>query len=176
MYIKYNEYELIYLYKEHNEYALELLFKKYENLIKKMVFDKYLQTEQDDAIQEMYIVLYDCIRLYQMSSKTPFINYLLIAFKHKTNLCKRKDISNLSLVRYNDDIIYNNYMLNEEDDSCIYNGTKNLCELEKKIVDEIIVYGMSPQVFAKNHSIDLKKVYNMTYRVKQKLRKSIILK
>ena len=117
MYIKYNEYELIYLYKEHNEYALELLFKKYENLIKKMVFDKYLQTEQDDAIQEMYIVLYDCIRLYQMSSKTPFINYLLIAFKHKTNLCKRKDISNLSLVRYNDDIIYNNYMLNEEDDS-----------------------------------------------------------
>jgi RNA polymerase sigma factor (sigma-70 family) len=178
MYQKYNEYELIYLYREQNEKALELLFEKYERLIKKLIRDKYISYEYDDCVQNMYIVLYDCIRLYDMDSNTPFINYLLVSFKHELFRDSKKEYSYINQISYNDDFLYNKKELvfNDHNPELLYKELEKCQDIEKKIVKEIMIEELSPQLFSKKYNIDLKKVYNITYRVKQKLRKSINLK
>jgi len=174
--VRYNEYELIYLYRDSNEIALSLLFDKYQNLIKKIIFERNINYEIDDAYQNAYITLYNCIRLYDMDSNVPFLSYLLISLKYEMFRAKKKDMTYLNTISYNDDIYIKRNCLVLNEPEINYEEINKYQKIEKDVIDEIIIYGMSPSVFAKNHNMEIKKVYNIIYRVKQKLRKSINLK
>jgi DNA-directed RNA polymerase specialized sigma24 family protein len=113
-----------------------------------------------------------------MDSNTPFINYLLVSFKHELFRDSKKEYSYINQISYNDDFLYNKKELvfNDHNPELLYKELEKCQDIEKKIVKEIMIEELSPQLFSKKYNIDLKKVYNITYRVKQKLRKSINLK
>lgn len=170
MYFNLNDYELIYLYRENSEKALNLLFEKYSLLINKIMVEKGIINSKNDSFQDSLIVLYNCINNYDMNSECPFFNYFLVCLKRQIYKNKIKEINYGEMVEYDDQTYMqsNNYYLNEEPieyELC----SKN--ELEKNVIEEILIENLSPRTFAAKYNLDIKKVYNTIFIVKNKIKK-----
>lgn len=86
----YNDYELLYLYKEGNPKALELLIEKYTILTNKLLITYDIEFKEDIR-QDCIMVILNCIRRYDMNSKASFYTYTKVAiinriFQYKKEL------------------------------------------------------------------------------------------
>lgn len=163
-----NDYELIYLYKEKSNRAFNLLVEKYTFLIKKIFSEKGLSLDIDDAYQNSLLILFKCIKSYDMNCGCPFFNYYLVCLKREVFRTKKKEINYLNQISYNDEYhAKQNYL---SDNLSVYDYVSFLKESDKVVFKEIFIENLSPRTFAKKYNLTVKKVYNLIYSVKQKLK------
>ncbi len=169
MYKDYNDYELIYLIFEHNEKASKILINKYEKYIKKIVFEYGLTYSKEDAIQECLILLFDCIKRYDMSSNSMFFTYYSVCVKHRIIKYLRMQTKDKQIMSYNEQIDYG-----FREDSALFDFEEKpitfATKLENLIYNEVFKSGMKINEFAKTYNEDIKKVYNYTYKIRKKLK------
>lgn len=169
----YNEYELIYLYKnDYNQKAFNLLAKKYENLIKSLIYEYRLLEISEDVFQLSLITLNHCVAKYDMTSKSPFLPYFLISLKRMCIRCKIKDIEN-QFLEYDDNFLYDDRLLLSDNARYYDFEGLELNKIEEDAMQEMLIEGVSADLFAKKHNMEVKQVYNLVYRLKSKLKKSI---
>ena len=169
MYLNLNDYELIYLYRENNEKALNLILKKYFLLINKIIIEKGIKELVNDSYQDSLIVLYKCINSYDMDSNCSFFNYFLVCLKRKLYKNKIKELEYVDLLSYDD----SHYVANNSffcEDVVEYNKIKFRTELANLVFNEILMENLSPRTFSKKYNVDIKKVYNTIYSVKNKIK------
>lgn len=87
-----NDYEVMYLVEENDENAKEILFCKYRPLILKIAHHykkeaKACGLEIDDLVQEAYIGLYYAIQNYDASNDALFYTYAIISIRSKILNC-----------------------------------------------------------------------------------------
>ena len=85
----YNDYELIYLYREGNPKALELLIGKYIVLINKLLIT-YDVKYKEDIRQDCVMIIYECIKRYDMNSEASFYTYTKLSLQRKIFRYKSK--------------------------------------------------------------------------------------
>ena len=171
----YNEYELIYLYiYEYSDKAFNLLVKKFSGIIKHYIFEFRIYSNYDDFYQVGLITLYRCIIKYDMDSTVPFLPYFVVSLKRTFN----REMNNLYLpfnsTSFEENNIYDKSRLVFGEKSIYYEFENlELRAIEKAALNEILMDSISREEFAKKHNMDIKQVYNLVYRLKAKLKKSI---
>ena len=82
MYINYNDFELLYLYKEGIESAQKILFEKYDHYLRKTYYEKrgIALFSADDYFQEGRMVLLRAMDTYNEQFKFSFFRYFTICF------------------------------------------------------------------------------------------------
>ncbi len=170
----FNEYELIYLFRyEYNEKAFQYLAKKYENIIRRTIYEYNLTSFNDDVYQVGLITLNRCVELYDMDSNYPFLAYFITSLKRMAYRYRQKE-NYPYYSEYDDNLLYDRANLTLSDNVKYYEfeGLK-LNSLESDAMNEIFMGGCSFDDFSKKHNINIKKVYNLVYRLKLKLRQTI---
>ncbi len=170
----YNEYELIYLFKyEYNEKAFQCLVKKYENIIRRTIYEYNLMSFNDDVYQIGLITLNRCIELYDMNSNSPFLAYFLVSLKRMAFRYRHKE-NYPYYAEYDDNLLYDRSKLQLSDNIAHYEFEGlNLKPIEIDAMNEILIDGCSLEEFSKKHNLNIKKVYNLNYRLRLKLRQRI---
>lgn len=170
----FNEYELIYLFRyEYNEKAFKYLVKKYENIIRRTIYEYNLTSFNDDVYQVGLITLNRCIQLYDMDSKYPFLAYFLTSLRRMAYRYRQRE-NYPYYSEYDDNLLYDRSNLTLSDNVKYYEfeGLK-LKPLEEDAINEILIGGCSLEEFSKKHNLNIKKVYNLNYRLRLKLRQTI---
>lgn len=168
MFKDYNDYELIYLHREKNEKAFKVLMEKYIPFIKKSIYEYNLKYQIEDCMQECLIVLMHCVNTYDMDSKCMFFTYFSVCVKRRIIKFIRLEIK-YSALEYNDSLQYE-YLEEDESNSFFKEKEVNFStELDNLIYLEIFKEGISAREFAKKYNLDIKKVYNATYKVRKYL-------
>jgi RNA polymerase sporulation-specific sigma factor len=171
-YKAYNDYELLYLFKEkHNQKALEILIKKYEKFIYKKVISFFPRKRDiEDYFQEGLLCLYRAINSFNDKYNKTFMRYFeVILDRHLINLYhknKREDEKTLMLINeatVNEQIAYEEPK--EETKIDVKLGSK----LEELIYLYYYIEGKSVNYLSKKLKLSKKQVYNGIYRVKRKL-------
>lgn len=160
----YNDYELLYLINEGSEIALNLLLEKYKIIsypeIKKVYFGS--RENMLDIQQDCVLIIYNCIKRYNMDSPVSFYSYTLISIKNY--LYKIKDNKHSCYHQYH---LANDSVLCEMSEPIRYNGKFYFKdELYIAYFDECIMSNMSNKFFGQK--------YNMTKNQVQYLRRLVI--
>ena len=163
MYQPFNDYELLYLYRDGNENAFNLLFKKYEHLIE-ITVNEYMPygDKRSDLVQEGRIVLYDCIESFNESIGVTFYSFFIIALKRRLRRLKTNDYYQ-SYLELNEAIDYendNNYSsFNTLSKLIIHSIDSEYSndELGLNIFKECILGGMKLMEYSR--------VYNISYNI-----------
>lgn len=187
-----NDYELIYLAQENNEEAKEMLYQKYKNLMHTNAKTFVMENSDkgidfNDVLLELNICFEEAINNYNQDNGASFntflVSYLNNALKtYKRSIDKKKNkILNESVPLEDDEIDYLNRLYKEEDMieymvfdngntyESYYDGLK---EQEKEII-ELLKSGYSYSEIADMLNKDVKYVYNIIYRIKNKLKEMI---
>ncbi len=177
-----------------NEDAFRLLMGRYEGLIRHYARKINIKAiASSDAVQEMRIAFFNCVRSFDPSVGTPFSAYLIVFFKrtisnlHRdANAVKRQvdwytvatgysyddygfDIENCSDQESVMDPA--EYLIMNEMSEALNESLENeLSELEKTCL-QMFAYGYNGKEIAENLSSNEKKVYNAIERARKKLRK-----
>jgi DNA-directed RNA polymerase specialized sigma24 family protein len=176
---KINDYELIYLYRENVSKALETLTLKYSKTIKYMMYEKDIKVDKDDVEQNCYIILYNCVKLYDMDSPVSFYRYFMVCLRRYLTHERIKSYKILNTESYIEQIHHKNDYYNAsflEEADIIYHSMNCMKKLDQDIINEIFIEGMDENVFAKKHNLSVKQVYNYTYQLRIKLKKKILEK
>ena len=157
----YNDYELIYLYKEGNSKALELLINKYIILTNKLLIT-YDVDFKEDIRQDCVMVIYDCIKGYNMNSEASFYTYTKISIQRKIFSYKSKlELDRETIRQYN----RNNKGIKgnvSKDLSFIHDRIKIILNNDELLL-EIYKNCIIGNVSLKDMSLVLNKNYNYIY-------------
>lgn len=187
-----NEYEIIYLVQEGNEEARKILYDKYKNLLEKNARIFYQNNSNKgidfkDILLELQIAFEEAVNNYDQDKGAIFSTYLIsyinntLKYWNRTLSRQKNKILSEALsmedenVNYysnlqHADLLCDNYVFEEElNIEDMYN---NLSDKEK----QIIVYlkdNYSYKEIADILNKDVKYVYNIIYRIKNKLRNNV---
>lgn len=170
MYLKYNDYELLYLIDEGSEEAYNVLFRKYEHLIYATVRQFYPYGDKaDDLIQEGRMVLYGCIRNYNQNMKASFYTFFYVSFKRKLGKEAECDYYK-GFIPFRDN--YHSNMSTEFKDSMIISAYKKKYENDRMamiLLDECFLGNLSVRQAAFKYGIN----YQILYRKKVSIIRSM---
>ena len=172
MYIKYNDFELLYLIEEGSEEAYYALIYKYQFLIHQKITDFHIKDKyRDDFFQEGLMVLDEAIRTfneYKGKSFTMFFQ-MVLSFRIQRLLAQEKKyFYNVTLVEYPEMIREDNDNLEKDTIKDKYSdyGFSNL-ELD---ILSFISQGYKPKEIASVRKIEARSVYNAIARIKKKIK------
>lgn len=170
MKIWFNDYELIYYYREHNYCALEILMSKYKGLIYQIIIDHNIpQRCRDDFYQEGCLCLMQALNTFSEAYGKSFTRYFELLWKRKLEAVRKSIVGDYELISEYDllsttkedivsDVIYR------------YNIDSNLKYMNEIEQTVYLLY------FVKNFSIDSicektkrtkKQVYNLICKIKK---------
>lgn len=172
MYIKYNDFELLYLIEEGSEEAYNAMVYKYQHLINQKIKDFRIKPKyKDDYIQEGLIVLDEAIRNFNEYKGKTFTMYfsMLLTYRFQRLLDQEKKyFYNVTLVEFPE-------MIKEEKSEFEVDSIRDkykdygFSELELEILN-FISQGYKPIEIAKAKKIECRKVYNTISRIKTKIK------
>lgn len=171
-YKAYNDYELLYLFKErHDQIALEILIKKYEKFIYKRIISFFPRKKDlEDYYQEGLLALYRAINSFDDKYNKTFMRYFeVILNRHLINLYhknKRDDEKTLMLINeatVEEQITISRSNFQKEIDVTL--GSR----LEELIYLYYFLEGKSVNYLSEKLNLTKKQAYNGIYRVKQKV-------
>ena len=178
-YANYNDYELIYLYRNGSEAALNVLISKYYILVEKIVKELYycynlFSKEQiSDLIQEGIMVVYRCLNTFKESSNVAFYNYALVAIRRRIFNLINKDTYYYKYIKLDDTMIslLDSSISNAYNKkSHIYSGEKLFkSEIEILIYEECILGDTKYSEFATYYKYD----YSLVIKIKNRLIKKL---
>lgn len=173
MYIKHNDYELVYLIKEGSNKARELLFDKYGVLIRKIYREGFYSQKYHlfDFLQEGFLVLEKVIYSFNMNYTFNFYSYFTLCFSRR-------------LLRLNitGDVIFNEksvkYKFVDTVDvktnlirKLIEREIENEDDLTKKIINECIFENLSVHSFCSKYDLNYTNTYYLYRKIRLKLEK-----
>ena len=169
MMIEYNDNELLYLISEGELIATDILFNKYSSLIKKRIHLFKIQSRyRDDFYQEGLMVLNNAINTYLDYYGKTFNKYFdLILQRHYMNLLQ-KDVNYFYNVTLVDDFDVFPSVLKEEEKEITYENHFEE-EIDQKIYN-MLLDGYRPKEISDKLGIDIKSLYNRTYKIKKTLK------
>lgn len=175
MYIKYNDFELLYLIDSGSEEAYFALVHKYSYYIHKKISDFHMKEKyREDFFQEGLMVLDEAIKKYDEYRGKSFNRYfdMLLVHRFQRLLALEKNyFYNVSLVEFPE-------MLEEQVSEFETNDSVNsiveeldrlkFSELEKSIY-MFVLNGLKPREIAKKTNMDIKVVYNAICRSSKRI-------
>lgn len=198
-YDDYNDYELISYVAENNEDAEKIIFDKYMPLVYSMANKTYRMLKKDFPFiqfNELYESaidgLYSSIKNYVGGVNCNFSWYCKICISNSmknfvSSYMNKKNMVNntaFSLSDVDDMFIYNNglfndysnplnLMINEENETELYNNiSSNLSKLEKDILD-LKIKGYKNSEIVKILNVNLKSINNAFCRIRQKIKNNL---
>lgn len=193
-----NDYEVMYLVEDQDESAKELLFDKYRPIILKIAAHykndaKKCGLEMDDLVQEGYLGLYSAIQTFDESNNVLFYTYALVSIKSKmlniltvTSANKHNALNQgISLSRpisidSNDclfDVLENknavppHLIVQENEVEQIFHKFLLSLDFSHSLVFELKMNGFKNSDIMKLLDIPLKRVSNILFQIRKKLRK-----
>lgn len=177
-----NENELIRKAKDNSNTAFNMLHEKYINFIRKKIHCfRIYKTEQEEFLQEGLMCLMSAVRTYDLDKDVPFINYfnMIINRKFIRILNLETKLSNVSLQlkeihqrEYVDNCFTEyDYEIQDELETIIF-LTDEFIPLYKYVFKSYFLENMSLQFIADSLNLDIRRVYNVVARIKEKLRQS----
>ena len=171
MYIKYNDYELLYLINEGSEEAYYAMIEKYTFLIYRKLYDFRIKPKyRDDFFQEGLIVLKNAIKSFDEYKGKTFTKFfeMVLGYRFQRLLYREsKYFFDVTLVEYPEMIVDNHHQeevnLLEKFDDCIFS------EMEYEIL-KYIALGYKPREIAKIKNTNSRSIYNTLARVKGKIK------
>lgn len=162
-----NDYELIYLYQTYrDEYAYTFMHKKYHKFIWKIIHTLHTDvTEHDDLYQESLMTLFKAMHTFsEMYSKTFTRYFELILKRHLYYIINKTPKFVITEERYFEAMIVEPIKVIEEQTYTFDN------EKEQEMYNLYFVKGMKVKDIAISKTLSSKQVYNLIYRVKDKIR------
>lgn len=176
-YLKFNDYELLYLISWHQEEALNILLKKYTNLIEiKLKCFKVMAYHLEDYKQECLMTLMEAIDKYNDTYQKTFYRFAELFIDRRISRLlyndTRANIANCDISLLMDqktdvisEVSYERLVVDLE--------RLKLTPKEKNLLREVIIGGEKANSYAKRHKMKQKEVYNGLYSLKNKVRKKI---
>ncbi len=181
-----NDYELVYLAKENDEIAIDLLYKKYYKLIYHMVkkYAAFNSQNEDVFFNEANLTFYRAVITYKDSNT--FATYLSRCLYSSMSNCykalnrKKSKILNEALYILDDDTDNSNIIVDHtydpqrillEEEACRILKDKIIAELswKEELVFELKIQNYSPKEIAEITDNNLKTVYNIIKRIRNKI-------
>ena len=171
MYVKYNDYELIYLIKEGSERAKKYFFMKYTSLIQKLYREGFYSRKYyfSDFLQEGLMILEKTINHYNPKFTFDFYHYFKLCFSRRLIRLNSQGDMLVSEKR----VYYK--MLDTVDVNANYlrhkveRAFKDDDELSKKIIKECLFNNSSIQTFCQKRNLDYQKTYYLYRKIKSNL-------
>lgn len=175
MYIKYNDFELLYLIDDGSEEAYFALVEKYSYYIHKKISDFHLKEKyREDFYQEGLMILEEAVRKYDEYRGKSFNRFfdMLLVFRFQRLLAlERNYFYNVSLVEFPE--MLEEEVLEFDTNDNLSNISDELdrlgfSDLEKDIY-MFVLNGLKPREIAKKTNMDIKVVYNAICRSKKRI-------
>lgn len=171
---KYNDFEIISLIQEGHEEALQLMVEKYRPLIAKKISKFNLTDEFDDMFQESILILYKSCKKFSPVFNKSFTRYFELNLEHRLISAIRQRIRQTRIFteKANEFISYSvheeehRYFRKEDFERYL----NELSKFEKKVFDLKFTEDLTQEEIALRLDCDIKKVYNATDRIRQKLK------
>ena len=181
-----NDYELVYLAQENDEIAIEILYKKYHTFIQKTVkkYSRYNRDNEEDFLNEANLSFYNAIKTYK--DDNAFVTYLnrclkssLLNYYKKINRKKNKFLNEAIYTTENDennnivigDNKYNPEVILIEEEKCSHLKKSIIEKLswKEELVFQLKIQNYSAKEIAEITDNNLKTVYNILKRIKDKI-------
>lgn len=173
-FMKYNDYELLYLVRTNVEEARDILFWKYSFLIKSRINRLGVpRLYWDDYYQEGCLMLYRAIRIYDEDSKMSFTKFFELLLKRRIFTLLRKDLKEYQIEKVEDFDDYPN-LINENNDVLLSEYSDyNLSDMEKIAYERLIICNEKVENVARELGINPKSLSNAKQRTLRKIKKEI---
>lgn len=173
-FMKYNDYELLYLVRTNVEEARDILFWKYSFLIKSRINRLGVpRLYWDDYYQEGCLMLYRAIRIYDENSKMSFTKFFELLLKRRIFTLLRKDLKEYQIEKVEDFDDYPN-LINENNDVLLSEYSDyNLSDMEKIAYERLIICNEKVENVARELGINPKSLSNAKQRTLRKIKKEI---
>lgn len=171
MFANINDYELLYLIGEQNEKARDLMYQKYSFLIRKTISVMNVPPfYQDEFFQEGLMLLMNVITTFDNSYNKTFCRFFELCLKRKFyRLFKDYMIYSSKIVRIED--VEDLSLPFMEEDSVVYQIKPRFdSNIEAKLYFDVVIGNLAPKEFARINGVDIKKVYNLIYKLKKNLK------
>ena len=185
--------QLVFMINEHNEDAKDILYERYKNLIYSELNNVKRSTyllgiDPQDLNQEAMLGLANAISSFDNSSEVKFSTYVTVCIRHrlynyirkfttrKSIIQKftlsidsedRENIMNLKAPTYSEPL---NKILISESLSEVQSKMNNELTEEEQLILDFSINGLKPEQIAKLINKNIKQVYNILYRARQKLK------
>ena len=171
---KYNDYELLYLYKTNVEEAKEILFWKYSFLIKSRIQRLGVpRIYWDDYYQEGCLMLYRAIKIYDEESKMSFTNFFELLLKRRILTLLRKNLKEEEIEIIDDLDDYSNLIVNNDIKVLLEEFDYNFSDIEKIAYERIIINNEKIETVSKELGINSKSLSNAKQRALLKIKKEV---
>ena len=173
-FMKYNDYELLYLVRTNVEEARDILFWKYSFLIKSRINRLGVpRLYWDDYYQEGCLMLYRAIRIYDENSKMSFTKFFELLLKRRIFTLLRKDLKEYQIEKVEDFDDYPN-LINENNDVLLSEYSDyNLSDMEKIAYERLIICNEKVENVARELGVNPKSLSNAKQRTLRKIKKEI---
>ncbi len=171
MFLDINDYELLYLIKENNEKALNLMYYKYGIYIKKKIIEmKIPKRFFEEYLQEGFMCLYNAIDNFKEIYNKTFFCFFDLILSRKFFRLRNKSYEYQINVSFDLDID----LLGEEVSSFRMkeHNFDGLSNLEKNLLKDVIIGGLKPIEVANIYNLNVKKIYNALFSLKNKCKKN----
>ena len=171
MYVKYNDYELIYLIKEGSEEARRYFFMKYSTLVNKIYREGlyYKKYYYSDFLQEGLMILEKTIESYNSNYTFDFYNYFKLCFSRRLMRVERQG----SLMICEKNVGFKMIDTVDKSTNSLINRVEKTIQEEdeftKKIIKECLFDNLSLKTFCKKYDLDYQKTYYLYRKIKSKL-------
>lgn len=191
----YPDNELLYLVSEKNEDAINLLYEKYKYIVD-ITVNKYIRSayalnvDMDELYQEAYVGYADAIKSYNDDKKMQLRSFISLCVERRLqNFIRRNNTSKIKVLKeaYSfDNEIGNDLTLadivgdNRNNPEVIKEERESLKKLRESIdavlnssekeVFKLLLNDFSYEDIAAILGINLKKVYNIVYRIRAKIK------
>jgi RNA polymerase sporulation-specific sigma factor len=162
-----NDYELIYLYQTYrDEYAYTFMHQKYHKFIWKIIHTLHADTlEHEDLYQESLMTLLKAMQTFSEQYSKTFTRYFeLILKRHLYYVINKTPKFVISEEQFFESIVAEETQVIEEELFTFDN------DKEQQIYELYFVKGMKVKDISEKHALSSKQVYNLIYRVKDKIR------
>ena len=173
-FVKYNDYELLYLVRTNVEDAKEILFWKYSFLIKSRI--KRLGVPRlywDDYYQEGCLMLHHAIKIYDEDSKMSFTKFFELLLKRRIITLLRKDLKDNEVERVDDFDEYPSYIVENDINLILESYDYKFTEMEKIAYERLLLNNEKIENVAKELGLNSKSLSNAKQRVIKKIKKEV---
>ena len=163
---QYNDNELLYLMWEKDDHALQLLFVKYQNLIHKRLHAFRIKSRNyDDFFQEGMMALNDAINSYNTFHNKTFNKYFDLILQRRIIHVLRKERDYFYSVQLSEDMSW----VLEEEKTSYFSQDYGFNLIEAIVFDLKIRKNYRISEIKEILNCDVKKVYNVLFKIKQKI-------
>ena len=192
---EYPDNELLYLVSEKNEDAINLLYEKYKYIVD-ITVNKYIRSayalnvDMDELYQEAYVGYADAIKSYNDDKKMQLRSFISLCVERRLqNFIRRNNTSKIKVLKeaysfdneIGDDLTLadivgdnrnNPEVIKEEKESLkkLRESIDAVLNSSEKEVFKLLLNDFSYEDIAAILGINLKKVYNIVYRIRAKIK------